>query len=150
MVIPSRIESFLRLDEPHHDIKAISIRLQIDILVVRTAPPPIVPSRSFRNRAQQPVIMSYPHDASGNGWIDRRQRHQLVSVCVCVSNKSAIEYVKHNAWGQNARVHPRIEIVLLKGRPTAPSAHKCSPQAFELGKDQGQDRLGVKLSPRRT
>jgi hypothetical protein len=38
------------------------------------------PSRSFGDCAQQSVIMSYPNDADGDGWINRRQSYELVTV----------------------------------------------------------------------
>jgi len=44
--------SFLRLDESHHNIKAIPIRLQVDVLVIYTVSCTTSPSGSFRDRAQ--------------------------------------------------------------------------------------------------
>lgn len=43
---------FLRLDESRHNIKAIPIRLQVDVLVVYTVSCTTSPSSSFRDRAQ--------------------------------------------------------------------------------------------------
>jgi hypothetical protein len=44
--------SFLRLDESHHNIKAIPIRQQVDVLVVYAVSCTTAPSSSFRDRAQ--------------------------------------------------------------------------------------------------
>lgn len=66
----------LRLDESGHKIKAVPIRLQVDVLhtLPRTAAPPI----ALRQRAEQTVLGRNAHNPHLAWRSHRRQRHQLV------------------------------------------------------------------------
>jgi hypothetical protein len=77
--------------------------------------------------------MSYPNDTNGTRWFDRRQCHQLVAVYV-VTN-SLDRQSKREEKVRCSRMHPRVQISILEGRPTTSSLDEGYPQSLEFNKD---------------